>query len=215
LKADSGVQALRRGVLQEAEAMARREMEDARQASEQLQKKAREEAEAEAEQILRQAERESATLRRSIASSAEIEGKRRWLVVRERLIEQALDRTRGLLKESAGVKSRRRVLLRMLVEAVREAGGGQVSFQTAEADQGLVTTGFLDEARDLLGREGISAELHPMGSLGGITGGVIVRADGGRLVVDNSLEARMERQEAALRDGIWHILSGSWESGGA
>lgn len=204
---DTGIEALRRGILQEARRMARQEAEGARQSSHEEMGRARQEAEAEAEAILRRAEHEAEALRRRVASVAEMEGKRRWLEVRERLIRQTLDRTLERLRGEAGGESRRGVLLRLLADAARQAGGGRLEVQSSSADARLLTPELLEEARRLLDREGIRAELVPAASPADIAGGVIVTADGGRVVVDNSLEARMERQEAQLRSGIWRILS--------
>lgn len=204
----TGIEALRRGILQEAEAMARQEVEQAHHSSKEELERARREAEAEGEAILRQAEREADALRRRMASVAELESKRRWLEVRERLIRRVLDRTLELLREAAGTEPHREVLLRLLVEAAREAGGGKLKVRAAAADARLVNRELLEEARRLLAQEGISAELEPAAGPAEMAGGVIVVEGEGRVVVDNSLEARRERQEALLRSGIWRILSG-------
>ncbi len=210
--ADNGIEALRRGILQDAEAMASQEVAQARLAAREELERDRREAESEAEVILRQAEHEAERLRRRIASAAELEGKRRWLEVREQLLRRVLGQALEELREGAGAKGRGPVLLRLLLEAARRASGGRLVVRTAPGDATLLTPQFLEEARAALAKEGISARLERGERLAEIAGGVIVEGEEGRIVVDNSFEARMERQEATLRSGIWRILSGEDES---
>jgi vacuolar-type H+-ATPase subunit E/Vma4 len=43
-----------------------------------------------------------------------------------------------------------------------------------------------------------------------IAGGVIAAKAGGRVLFDNSLEARFERQRDSLREDVWQVL-GEWQ----
>ncbi|MHB8993492.1 MAG: V-type ATP synthase subunit E [Chloroflexota bacterium] len=209
----SGIEALRRAILHDAEEIARAELEEARQSSLEELERARQETEAERARILRDAKRDAEGLRRRIGSIAELEGKRRQLEMRERLIREVLDRTLAGLRGGQGAGGRRSSLLRLVLEAARQAGGGRLVVQASAADLELLTPGFLGDVRRELAREGISAELHRSEQPARIVGGAIVVGDEGRIVVDNSLETRMSRQEPTLRGAIWRILSG--EAGGA
>ncbi len=203
----SGIEALRRAILQDAEEMARSEIEQAQRLSAEERERAGKEAEAESSRILREAEREAEALRRRTASGAELEAKRRMLEVRERLIREVLDRALAALREGAGAESRRSSVARLILEAAREAGGGKLVVQTSAGDARLLTRDFLEGIRDALAREGISAELEPADRTADIAGGAIVTGADGRIVVDNSFEARLKRQEGDLRATIWRILS--------
>ncbi|MGE5618052.1 MAG: V-type ATP synthase subunit E family protein [Sphingomonadaceae bacterium] len=199
---------MRRAILQDAEEMARGEIEAARRSSAEEAERAAAEAEEERARILREAEKEAASLRRRIESIAELEGKRKLLDVRERLIREVLERTLAKLREEGGPEPRRTTLRRLVLEAARQAGGGRLVVQTAPADAALLSGQFLEGIREELDREGIAAELQPAEKPAAISGGAIVVGGGGRIVVDNSLEARLARQESSLRGGIWRILSG-------
>ena len=197
-----------RRILHEAREAAGAQVQQAEAWAAAAQERARREAESERLRILRDAEREARCLRRRIGSTAELESKRRLLEVRERLIRRVLDRALAQLKEGAGIEARRAALLCLLVEAAREIGGGRLVVRTAAPDATLLSPEFLAKARELLVREGIFAELQAAEQPAGIAGGAIVSRNDGTLVVDNSFEARVRRQEAGLRRGIWHILSG-------
>ena len=203
-----GIDKLRRAILHEAREAARAQVQQAEAVAAAAQERARREAESERLRILRDAEREAKAIRRRIGSTAELESKRRLLEARERLIRQVLDQALAQLKEDAGTGARRAVLLCLVVEAAREIGGGRLVVQTAGADVKLLSDEFLAEVRGLLAKEGILAELRAAERPAGIAGGAIVSTDDFCIVVDNSFEARLRRQEASLRRSIWHILSG-------
>lgn len=205
-----GIESLRRAILADARAAARAEVAKAETFAEVERQRARGEAESEAAGILQEAQREAEALRRRVASVAELEGKRRLLEARERLIQQVLDRAMDDLKNGRGAQGRREDLMRLVVEAAREAGGGRLKVQTSASDARVLTPGFLAEASKRLAREGISADLEAAERPAEIVGGAIVSRDEGRVIVDNSFEARLGRQEAALRSEIWRILSGRW-----
>ncbi len=202
------IDALRRAILQDATELGRREVEQAREWVAQQQEAAAQAAEEERERILHDAEREAEALSRRIWSAGELEAKRRLLEVRERLVREVLARALADLREPGETDERRETLRRLLLEAAREIGGGCLTVEVAASDVELLTGEFLAEVRERLAMDGVSAELSPAGKPAEIAGGVIVRRDGGRVVVDNSFEARLRRQEADLRSGIWRILSG-------
>lgn len=203
-----GIDKLRQTILREAHEAARAQVQQAEALAAVAQERARREAEDKRLWILRDAEREAEAIRRRIGSTAEMESKRRLLEARERLIRQVLDQALAQLKAGAGTDARRAGLLYLVVEAAREIGGGRLMVRTASADARLLDPEFLAEARELLAREGIFAELGAAERPAGIVGGAIVSRDDGSIIVDNSFETRIRRQEASLRRGVWHILSG-------
>ena len=201
------IETLRSAILRDAREMARAEVEQARQQAAADLERSKQEAEAERARIIHEASRQADALRRRMASLAELKGKRRVLEAREKLITQVLE---GAIEKSARPRdpeARRSVLLNLVVEAAREAGSGQLTVQVAPADLELLTPGFLAEASELLSRYGISPQLSVAPQPAAIAGGAIVVADGGRIVVDNSFEARLRRLESTLRSEIWRILS--------
>jgi V/A-type H+/Na+-transporting ATPase subunit E len=203
-----GIDKLRQAILHDAHEVARGQIRQAEASAAIEQEKARRGAEGERLRIVRDAEREANSLRRQIGSKAELEACRRLLEARERLIRQVLDQALTRLKEENRIEVRRMSLLRLVVDAAREMGGGQLLVRTSSTDARLVDAEFLAEASHLLASEGISANLEAAEHPAEIVGGAIVSRNDGRLAVDNSFEARLRRQRAGLRSGIWRILSG-------
>ncbi|GEM_PF-1204934 len=208
LDAGEGIAALRRAILADAEETARSEIDQARGLASQELEAARVEARGEAERILRDAERQAEAMSRRTASVGELEAKKRLLEVRERLLRQLLDRAMAEAGRISDPRERRESLMRLLLEAAHGTGGGTLEVQTSAQDARLLTTEFLAEARRRLSRDGIRAELQPAKQPASVTGGAIVSQEEGRIVVDNSLEARLKRQEAQLRGDAWRFLCG-------
>ena len=197
---------MRRSILQEAERIAHSQIDEARRSSEELMREARREVEGERRTILRRAEHEALARRRRTGSATDLEIRRREMGVRERLIREVIDGAVKAIVEMEGQGSNRTALVRLLVEAARQAGEGSLVVQVATADAVLVTADLLHEAERMLAADGFVTQLQA-GNPASITGGVIVVADEGRLVVDNSLESRLERLGPSLRRGIWRIMS--------
>ena len=193
-------------------ARARREAEEVRQAArakaDQILAQARQAAEREAQQLLAGAEKEAQTAILQAASTAEVTAQRLVLEAREKLIDQALDAAWQQVVGLADAGQRQRSLLALVVEAVAALGGGDVQLRLNSQDRTLVTPAFLAEAHGLLARAGLQANLTVASEPEPIAGGVITAKEGGRLLFDNSFEARLDRQREALRVEIWRVLAG-------
>lgn len=204
---NEGIDALRRSIVDDTRESAELEIEQARLAAAREMDRRLRQAGQERERILREAECAADTVRRRTISRGELESKQQLLGAREELIRQVLDRA---LAEAAGehrTSRRRTLLLRLVVEAARETGCGRILVSASRDDLSLLSPDLLSEAADQLSREGISAQLEAAKDPADIVGGVVVAGDGGRVVVDNSLEARLRRQEGAMRSAVWRILS--------
>ena len=203
------IDALRRAILEDATSSARAEIEQARQWVAQLRAKAEQEARIESEKAIHDAEREAELIYRRILSMAEVESKRRRFEVRERLLDEVLDRASRALQSGERPHARRESLMALVTEAARELGGGRLVVRAASIDIGLLTPSFLREAEMKLKESGVSAELEVLDQPANIIGGAVLVKDGGRIVADNSYDARLRRLKPVLRNGIWQTLLGS------
>ncbi|MGI5835091.1 MAG: V-type ATP synthase subunit E [Chloroflexota bacterium] len=208
-----GIEALRQAILNEASDTARYEIEQANRSVERRRQEAEQEAEASSREILREARRQSELITRQVASATEVEVKRRQIEMRERLLREIFEDALTALREEQG-PARAQTLLRLAIEAAREIGGGSLLIQVSPEDVKLVTPEFVQAVEDRLAEEGIHAELVLAEQSVNITGGVIVSREKGKIVVDNSFEARMVRQEPILRSGVWHLLQGEGTGSG-
>lgn len=201
------IDGLRRAILSDAREMARAEIRQAEQLSQAEQERARQEAEAERARILREAGREAEAIRRQATSSAQVATRLRMLEAREKLIQEVLDRASQSIRRERGSKALRSALPRLVLQAAREAGGGELVVQTSSGYSNLLTQRLLEEIQSGLAREGVAAKLRKAEQPVDVMGGAIVRRVDGSVVVDNSIEARMRRMEATLRGLIWETLA--------
>jgi len=208
--AQERLQALSARVLGEAheraqEATARAEMRAAA-----IEQRAREAGEARRRTVLSEAEQEAGRYRSRIESAAHLEAKRRLLAKREELIARALAMAHQRLLTALSPEERRAALERALLEAAAALGGGCLTVRTNPQDAAFLTPQFLAELRSRLAAEGVTAEVA-LGPPADISGGAVVSKEEGRVIFDNSFEARVERLQFALRNEVWQILTSGVE----
>lgn len=206
MNSPEGIDALRRAILTDATDTARNEVEQARRSADQARQTAERGAEADRQEILREAKRQAELINRRIASTTEVEAKRQQIGMRERLLREVFDEALEKLKAEQDPTFRREALVRLVAEAAREIGGGLLQLQVASQDMSLVTPEFLKHVEDSMAQQGIRVELTLAEQPVIIVGGAIVNRDKGRVLVDNSFEARMNRQEPNLRSYVWRLL---------
>lgn len=189
---------------------ARREADDIKKAARSeaaaALRRAREEAEAKKRERLAAAGRDAEALVRRATSLAEVEAQRLQFAEREDLID-------GVIAEAwqachAAPKGERRdSLLELAVGAVAALGGGRVTLRLSERDRALVDAPFLARARERLRDAGLAGEIDVAAEAASIAGGVIAVKEGGRVLFDNSFEARLDRLREILRAEVWRILA--------
>ncbi|MCL5263918.1 MAG: V-type ATP synthase subunit E family protein [Chloroflexi bacterium] len=177
----------------------------AQESAESILRQAHEAAVAKRQAVLAAAQRDAKGYKREIVSAARLEAKSLLLAKREELISRALETARDHLRASLKPEDRRAALEKLTLEAVTILGGGKLTVRSNEPDARLLTLKFLTDVERRLAATGVTADLEP-GPAVDIAGGVIVQKDQGRVVCDNSFEARLERQKWTLRNEIWQFL---------
>ncbi len=167
---------------------------------------ARREAATQREAALREARREAEGQRLRALSAAQLAARRQLLARREELITQALGLARERLRSGLTSGERRAALEELVLEAAIALGGGALTVRANARDAELLAPGFWQEVGSRLAAAGVAAEWR-QGPPAAIAGGAVVSKDEGRLVFDNSFEARLERQGWALRNEVWQALS--------
>ena len=177
----------------------------AQESAESILRQAHEAAAAKRQAVVAAAQRDAEGYKREITSTARLEAKSLLLAKREELISRALETARDHLRASLKPEDRRAALEKLTLEAVTILGGGKLTVRSNEPDARLLTLKFLTDVERRLAATGVTADLEP-GPAVDIAGGVIVQKDQGRVVCDNSFEARLERQKWTLRNEIWQFL---------
>ena len=196
------------GIAQDAQAEARRLVEEAEKAAaERRQAAARQAAE-----ILGEARRKSAEqaagLKRQASSAVKMQTKRIALRVREQAARQVLEQARLRLERMIGTPEYRQVLLGWIVEAAIGLGQAEAAVNASARELPLLDPALLAEAekrvQELGGRAVrlVKAEGEPLAGQG-----VVLVARGGRLAYNNQVSTRLLRRQTEIRkmiyDGLW------------
>ncbi|MHB1413961.1 MAG: V-type ATP synthase subunit E [Chloroflexota bacterium] len=191
---------------------ARREAEEIRQSAQReadaALERTREDLEAEKVRRVDAVTRENQAYVRRATSTAEVEGQRLLLQQRESLIDRVLEASWQRVANLVDKGRRQASLVELGADAVAALGGGDVELRVSDADLPLLDSALLAKIVDLLGRRGVQANLTVADRPEPIAGGVVAAKEGGRIVLNNSFEARFARERDALRPAIWQVLSG-------
>ncbi len=156
------------------------------------------EAEKEARRVIddavMQAEHTASRDAKRRSATAETEAERLVSDARDELIQLCIHRLRDVLKDLPGTQEYRPALEALIREAAEALEGATIVVQLREADQAVLDTNACRALDTTLGQTVRVASKPAM-----IAGGVIVWSEDGRLRVDQSFEALVDRHEEALR----------------
>lgn len=181
-------------LLSEAERRAREIRDGAAARAQAMELQAGEKAELRAKQVLERGGR-----------SVEAELKKLRLRAKDDLRRELLASVRKTLAGLPGRDDYPEVLLSWLVEAAEGTGAGSAVVYAGKREREILKAGVLEKARSASGVELSLADESGGGETGGAAAvfrghrGVIVTDRDGRVVYDNSIEARMKRMETGLR----------------
>jgi V/A-type H+-transporting ATPase subunit E len=191
-------------ILEEAQEEADHTVDLARREAERILAGARDELEkiyiAESPQAKTQ---QAATRHNQIIASAELEARRKILLVQERYIQQVQEQVQERLRQLRSGEQYPRVLQSLIQQGLQELEGDTFDVLVAEEDRKFVTSTMLQELQQETGKI-VHLSEHTQD---GITGAIIQRADQ-RVVCDNSFQAIMRREQTPIRLLIAKTLFG-------
>ncbi|BAA31105.1 V-type ATP synthase subunit E [Pyrococcus horikoshii] len=192
-------------IIQEINKEAERKIEyilnEARQQAEKIKEEARRNAEAKAEWIIRRAKTQAELEKQRIIANARLEVRRKRLAIQEEIISSVLEEVKRRL-ETMSEDEYFESVKALLKEAIKELNEKKVRVMSNEKTLGLIAS-RIEEIKSELGD--VSIEL---GETVDTMGGVIVETEDGRIRIDNTFEARMERFEGEIRSTIAKVLFG-------
>ncbi|KQC04339.1 MAG: hypothetical protein APR53_10890 [Methanoculleus sp. SDB] len=162
---------------------------------------ARKTADAEYARILADGKREIRAAVKKILSQASMDARRIVRVEREAGISHCFMEAEKALTVLVGTSGYRQVLENLIQSGLAELGAEEVSVVCTERDRTLVAALL----KDLSGRAPPLTLLSECAIAGG---GVILRSKSGKITLNNTFEARMERMQDDLLFGIAKILYG-------
>ena len=196
------------GIAQDAQAEARRLVEEAEKAAAERREATARQTQAILEEARGKAAEQGRGVRRQAASSAKMETKRIALRVREQAARLVLEQARERLARLVGSPEYREVLLGWIVEAAIGLGQAEAAVNASARELPLLDPALLAEAekrvQELGGRAVrlVKAEGEPLAGQG-----VVLVARGGRLAYNNQVSTRLLRRQTEIRkmiyDGLW------------
>lgn len=197
------LEALRRGVLEQAHAEARQLIAAAQARADELRQQATRQAHAAAQRARAEAQTQAAALVEEIAAQTQMEAQMLKLQRREHALERAFTHAREHLATVAARPDYPDIVRRLIHEAAASLDHPPALVLHADTR----TTEVLDAAtlQALTAELGCALELAPVALPGT---GVLVETPGGHQRCDNTLETRLERLHPALRAPVYHLLLG-------
>jgi vacuolar-type H+-ATPase subunit E/Vma4 len=197
-----GIQALARAVLSDARAEAEQILADARAKVDDLRRRTEEQAAAEREAILEHARQEAKRTHSQAIAAAQLEARTLRLARREKLLQRVFDQARQRLSAVPQWSEYDQILRQLIVEAVGHLGSDAVRIQVDGQTRAVLTDDLLAE---IAGETGVPLQLGT--SLEHRTG-ILAETVDGRRRYDNTLEARLDRRQDALRGPVYRLLMG-------
>jgi V/A-type H+-transporting ATPase subunit E len=199
---EENLRELSRAVLHEAQAEAEQILADAKAKADIVLRRAQEQAETEREAILEQARQEAENLRSEAIAAAELQARTMLLERREKLLDHVFETARQRLPTIPEWTDYDEIVRQLVREAVARLGADAVRIHTDAQTQKLLSDDGLAELSDELG-----VQLQLGAPLERGTGVTAETVDGHRQY-DNTLQARLNRQQDVLRSPVYSILMG-------
>jgi vacuolar-type H+-ATPase subunit E/Vma4 len=164
------------------------------------------------ESILRDAEEKARTqseaIEKKVLSGVEIEVKRKFLYLKEKIFSEVLSRVKEEFKSLIQTQSYRTVLLNWIVEAAVGLGVDEGIVSTSKNEQHLIDQELLRRAEkqvsDILGK---NVKLR-LSRNSGTQQGIVLTASDGRTAFNNQVATRLLRYQRKIRDLIYTQLFG-------
>ncbi|MBN2071009.1 MAG: V-type ATP synthase subunit E [Candidatus Krumholzibacteriota bacterium] len=156
-----------------------------------------------AARILKESKEKGDTIHRRLLSSVNIEVKRTKLKAREEIVAAVNKKVRDGLEGVRSGSDYPGLLAVMIIEAITALDGGRFQVYVDRADIDLLRKEVFDIVKEKIRKEGREIELlEDMVLDKRSIGGARVGVPGGRVIYDNTFEARMYR----MRDEIRNII---------
>jgi len=195
---------IEKSAAQESEAV----LSEARKRADRVLAEARAEALRRERAVLLKGEQEANQEAQRIVAEARIRARRAEIDAREKVLQQALDQAQQMLQAmTAQGAAYKAALERLTYAAAISSGAEALEILMSQRDRQLLSQ---DDLRGIAARisseQGIAARLTCAQESLDCRGGVVLRSADGRVRVDNTFEARLDRLRHALRTEAARLL---------
>lgn len=209
-----GVQKIIEEIDKGAEAQISAVLSEAGEKADAVMKQAREKADTEVGIIVSRGEQEARRESQRILAEARIKARREKVKAQEDMVGRAFESARKNMKQLAESKGEdyKKILEALIRESALSSGASSLEVIFDPRDRGLISEDRLKEiARDAGSDLGLSITLSVSDETLSCLGGVVVRSADGRVRIDNTFEARIDRFRDNIRTLVAKTLF-AWES---
>jgi V/A-type H+/Na+-transporting ATPase subunit E len=199
---EKGMQVLSRAVLKKARADAEHVLDEAKLVADGVRQQAQQQAKAEREKVLERARQEAERIRGQAVAVAQLEARKLKLEQREELLDEVLSAARQRLPTVQQWTDYDQIVDYLVREAVVQLKADQCRVRVDERAQQILTPELLAAISTELGVQVQMGETLEYGL------GAVTETMDGRRQYDNTLEARLDRQQEELRFPVHRLLMG-------
>jgi V/A-type H+-transporting ATPase subunit E len=199
---EKNMQVLSRAVLKKARVDADHVLDEANLAADGVRQQAQQQAEAEREKVLERARQEAERIRGQVVAVAQLEARKLMLAQREELLDEVLAAARQRLPTVQQWTDYDQIVGYLVREAVAQLKADQCRIRADERARQILTPELLAEISAELGVQLQPGEVLERGL------GIVTETADGRRQYDNTLEARLDRQQEELRFPVHRLLMG-------
>jgi V/A-type H+-transporting ATPase subunit E len=191
-------------IREDGEAEIRSILEKAESTAADILKKAEEKNAEAVEQIMKEAREKGEAARKRLLSSVSIEVKRTRLKAREEVVAGIRRKVEKVLSDARGRDDYPELMARLAGEAIEALGGGKYEVFADKRDIGLLEEKVFPILMERTAKQGDKIEsLKALPLEKNSLGGLRVGVPGGRVLFDNTYEARMYRMRDRIRNMIF------------
>jgi vacuolar-type H+-ATPase subunit E/Vma4 len=169
--------------------------------------KAEGEAEKVGKRIVEEATEKGSLSRKRRLSSVSLEVRRIRLRAREEVVTSVMDKVRAEIDAARKRPDYAKLLAGLLIEALRSLDGEEFVVHADRRDLALLESAAFPAAKDAMRAEGRQVrKIEGVALPGATAGGVQVGAPGGKVIYDNTFEARIYRFRNEIRAAIFRDI---------
>jgi vacuolar-type H+-ATPase subunit E/Vma4 len=199
---EKSIEALSRAVLKKAQADADQILADAKAKADAVREHAQQQAEKERQEIMARARREAERIRNQAVAAARLKARTLKLEQREKLLDDVFAAVRQRLPGVQQWTDYDQIVRHLVREAVAQLRIEEGLVRADGAAQEILSAGALAELAEELS---VNLQLDELLEHGV---GVIAKTPDGHREYDNTLDARLGRQQDGLRFAVYHLLMG-------
>jgi vacuolar-type H+-ATPase subunit E/Vma4 len=196
------LQALSRAILKKAHADAEEVLADAKAKAEAIRSQAKEQAESERSRILTRAQQEVDRIHSQQKATAELQARSMKLEQREAFLDQVFAAVQQRLPSVQQWSDYDQIAMQLAREALTQLRGDQGILCADARTQEVLDDATLAQLSKTVGIEVKRGETLPHGT------GVIAKTEDDYREYDNTLEARLDREQDKLRFPVFRLLMG-------